>query len=81
MERVKKEVLERHRQDSVGNGYRLCLLGDLNGWVGDGTKAGITGVFGVPGENDNGRRAVVFWMEMGGWYGGGRSEKDLESVF
>ena len=20
--------------DSVGNGYRLCILGDLNGWIG-----------------------------------------------
>ena len=19
----------------VGNGYRLCILGDLNGWIGD----------------------------------------------
>ena len=28
--------------DSVGNGYRLCILGDLNGWVGDGTRVGIT---------------------------------------
>ena len=34
--------------DRVGNGYRLCILGDLNGW--------ITGTFGVPGENDKGRR-------------------------
>ena len=44
--------------DSVGNGYRLCMLGDLNGWIGDRTRDGITGAFGVPGENDNGRRAV-----------------------
>ena len=21
--------------DRVGNGYRLCMLGDLNGWTGD----------------------------------------------
>ena len=32
--------------DSVGNEYRFCILGDLNGWKG----AGITGAFGVPGE-------------------------------
>ena len=35
----------------VGNRYRLYVLGDLNGWVGDRMKAGITGAFGVPGEN------------------------------
>ena len=42
--------------DSVGNWYRLYILGDLNGWTGDRTRAGITGAFEVPGENDNGRR-------------------------
>ena len=31
--------------DSSGKGYRLCILGDLNGWIGDRTRAGITGVF------------------------------------
>ena len=46
--------------DKVGNGYRLCLLGDLNGWVGDRVRVGITGTFGVPGENDNGRRVIGF---------------------
>ena len=35
--------------DSVGNGYKLCILGDLNGWIGDRTRASITGAFGVPG--------------------------------
>ena len=39
--------------DRVGNGNRLCILGDLNGWIGERTRAGITGAFGVPGENDN----------------------------
>ena len=33
--------------------------------VGDRTRAGITGAFGVPGENDNGRRVVEFYEEMG----------------
>ena len=42
--------------DSVGNGYRLCILGDLNGWTGDRTRAGISGTFRVPGEIGNGRR-------------------------
>ena len=46
--------------DSVGNGYRLCILRDLSGWIGDRTSAGITGAFGVPGENDDGRKVVEF---------------------
>ena len=49
--------------DRVGNGFRLCVLGDLNGLIGDKTRAGITGAFGVPGENDNGRRVVEFCAE------------------
>ena len=49
----------------VGNGYRLCILGYLNRWIGDRTRASITGAFGVPGENDNGRRVVVFCTERG----------------
>ena len=49
--------------DSVGNGYRLCILGDLNGWIGNRTRAGITNAFGVPGKNDNGRRVVEFCAE------------------
>ena len=51
--------------DSVGNGYRLCILGDLNGWIGDRTRTDITGAFGVPGKNDNGRRVVEFCEERG----------------
>ena len=43
----------------------MCILGDLNGWIGDRTKAGITGAFGVSEENDNGRRLVEFWAEKG----------------
>ena len=46
--------------DEVGNLYRLCILGDSNGWIGDRMRAGITGAFGVPGENDNDRRVVEF---------------------
>ena len=51
--------------DSVGNGYRLCILGDQNGCIGDRTRAGITGAFGAPGENDNGKRVVEFCAERG----------------
>ena len=50
-------------QDGVGKGYRLCILGDLNVWIGNRMRAGITGAFGVPGENDNGQRVVEFCAE------------------
>ena len=49
--------------DRAGNGYRLCILGDLNGWIRDVTRTGITSGFGVPGENDNARRGVEFFAE------------------
>ena len=52
--------------DSVGNGYRLCILGDINGWIGDRTTAGITGTFGLPGENDTNRRGVEFCQKGDG---------------
>ena len=44
--------------DKVWNGYRSCILGDLNGQIGDRMRANITGVYGVPGENENGRRVL-----------------------
>ena len=31
--------------DSIGNGYRLCILGYLNGWIEDKDRPGITGAF------------------------------------
>ena len=37
----------------------------MHGWIGDWTRAGITGAFGVPGKNDNGRRVVEFCTEKG----------------
>ena len=40
--------------DSIGNRYRLRILEDLNRWIGDRTKDGITSAFGVPGKDDNG---------------------------
>ena len=49
----------------VGNGYRLCVLGDLKGWIRDRVRAGITGAFGVPRENENGRTVVEFCGERG----------------
>ena len=49
----------------VANGYRLCILSDLNGWIEDRTRAGITGAFLVPGKNDNGGRVVESCAEKG----------------
>ena len=55
--------------DRVGNGYRLCVMGDLNGWIRDRVRGGITGAFGVPRENENGRRRVEFCAERGLYVG------------
>ena len=41
----------------------MCILGDLNVWIGDRTRAGMTVVFGVPGKSDKGRRVVEFCKE------------------
>ena len=49
----------------VGNRCRLCVLGDLNGWIGNRVKTGITGALRVTGENDNERRVVEFCDESG----------------
>ena len=49
--------------DRVGNGYISGVLGDLNEWIGDEVRASVTGAFGVPGENDNGRREVELCSE------------------
>ena len=39
-------------------------MGDLNGWIGNRTKAGITGAFEVPGENNNVIMAEEWWSSM-----------------
>ena len=49
--------------DIVVNGYKLFILGDLNGWIGDRTRAGITDAFGVPEESENVRRMVELCAE------------------
>ena len=46
--------------DGVGNRY---ILGDLNGWIVNSMRAGITCPFRIPGENDNSRRVVEFCAE------------------
>ena len=50
--------------DSVGNGYRLYIPEYLNEWIGDRTRAVIAAAFGVPEENDNGKRVVEFAKEV-----------------
>ena len=51
--------------DNIGNGYRLCIVRNLNGWIGDRTRACIIGALLVPRESDNGRRVVEFCTERG----------------
>ena len=46
--------------DNVRNGYRLGIMGDLNGWIAGRTRSNITGTFGVPGDIYNGRRVGGF---------------------
>ena len=41
------------------------MLEDLNGWIGNRVRTGITVAFGVEGENENGRRVVEFCAERG----------------
>ena len=53
--------------DSVGNGNRLSILGDLTGWIVGRTRTGINGAFGVPGENENDKRVCI---NTQGWQGG-----------
>ena len=51
--------------DRVGNGCKLCVLGDLNRGIGDRVRAAKSGGFGVPGENDNERELLEFCSEIG----------------
>ena len=53
----------------VGNGYRVCVLRDLNGWIRNKVWAGITGRFCIPGKNDNGRRVIDSCAEKGSCVG------------
>ena len=47
------------------NGYRLCIVGDLNRWIRDMARANMTGAFGAPGEKVNGIKVVEFCAERG----------------
>ena len=52
-----------HSEGDVEEREKFCGLRDLNGWVEDRMREGITGAFGVSGENDNGRRMMEFCTE------------------
>ena len=41
------------------------MLRDLTGLIGDRLRAGITGAFGVPGQNENGRIVVESVLQWG----------------
>ena len=49
-----KEMMKK----GTDSGYSLCIMGNLNGWIGD-----RTGAFGVLDKNDNGRRVIEFCAE------------------
>ena len=66
--------------DTVGNGYRLCIQGYLNKWIGERERAGITGTFGVPEENNNDRRVAEFCTERGLWVGNIFKHRSLHKV-
>jgi hypothetical protein len=55
-----KDVLDR-----VSGGFRVIVLGDLNGWIGDRKRDGITGGYGVEWENENGMRVIDFCVDKG----------------
>ena len=42
-----------------------CAFWKINGWIGDRTKAGITGGFGVTGKNYNEKKVLHFCDERG----------------
>ena len=46
--------------DRVGNGYRSDFLGDLNRWIKNRIRVGITDAFGVPGENNKDGKVMEF---------------------
>lgn len=49
-----------HVVNAVGKGYRLVVLGDVYGIIGDGVRGSVTGSVDVPGENENEMKVVDF---------------------
>ena len=48
--------------ERISNGYSLCS-GRFERWVRNRVSVGITSAFGVPGENNTGKRVVEFCAE------------------
>ena len=46
--------------DRVNRGFRVIVMGDFNGRIGVQKRDGITGAFGVEGENENGKVIIDF---------------------
>ena len=44
---------------------RLCVLGDMSGFIENRVRTNITDNFGVPVENKNGKRVMEFLAERG----------------
>ena len=53
--------------DKVDNKYRLSMMGNLNGCVGDGVWENKTSPFVIPSKNWNGRRVADFYSKGGLW--------------
>lgn len=47
--------------DRVSRGFRVNVLGYMNGWIGNWKS--ITGAFGIERENENGRKVIDFCMD------------------
>lgn len=56
------ELLGQVVNDGNGYGYRLIVMGDLNGKIEDGLREGVSS-FGMFGENDNGMKVVDFCIK------------------
>lgn len=44
----------------MSRGFRINVLGNVNGWTCDGKRNGIIDAFGVAGKNKNGRKGNDF---------------------
>ena len=54
------------------------MLEDLNGGIGDRVRVIITGAFGVPGENLNGKRVVEFCLHKYTWVARGQDGVEVK---
>ena len=50
--------------DGLSTRNYVVVLGDLNARVGDGEVEGVVGKYGVPGENESGKRLLYMCVEQ-----------------